>query len=152
VERHDFDLHEMLDRLLRPHREGAGARGLTVECVYGPGTEVVSADPQQIEQVLLNLIHNALQAMARGGTLTVTTEARDAHVRITFEDTGEGIPEAAMAKIFQPFFTTKHRGSGLGLSIVRKIAEAHGGTVEVRSRPGEGTAATVVIPVREPGR
>ncbi len=84
--------------------------------------------------------------MPQGGTLTVTSRNVDRSVVITFEDSGEGIPAADMPRIFQPFFTTKHRGSGLGLPIVQKIIEAHGGTVEVRSKPGKGTSAIVTIP------
>lgn len=146
LERQLFDLHELLDRLLRLYKDECEARGVTVERIYGPGTSRLTADPRQIEQVLLNLLHNALQAMTDGGTLTVITRAADGSTVITLKDSGKGIPAADLPKILQPFFTTKHRGSGLGLPIVKKIAEAHGGTIQVASELGAGTTATVKIP------
>jgi signal transduction histidine kinase len=141
-----FDLHELLDRLLRLYKDESDAKGVAVHRIYESGTGRLTADPRQMEQVFLNLIHNALQAMPDGGTLTVTARVSGRSIEITFSDTGKGIPTADLPKIFQPFFTTKHRGSGLGLSIVRKISEAHGGSVEIRTDPGKGTSATVIIP------
>jgi signal transduction histidine kinase len=140
------DLHETLDRLLRTYKDEADASGITVQRIYGPGTGTVEADPQQIEQVFLNLLHNAFQAMEGGGTLTVSTQAGPGSVRVTFQDTGKGIAAADLQRVFQPFFTTKHRGSGLGLSIVRKIIQAHGGMIELASEPGRGTTATLTLP------
>jgi len=145
--RREFDLHEMLDRLLRMYKDQSDAAGVTVQRVYEPGTGRLLADPTQMEQVFLNLIHNALQAMENGGTLRVHTQTEDGWVRISFADSGKGIPRGDLGRIFQPFFTTKHRGSGLGLPIVLKIAEAHGGRVEIASELGRGTMATVTIPL-----
>jgi len=145
VSRQPFDLHEMLDRLLKLYKEQADVSGITVHRIYGPGTSELVADLQQMEQVFLNLIHNAVQAMEEGGTLTVSTYLKNGDIVIVFEDTGKGIAETDFVRIFQPFFTTKHRGSGLGLPIVKKILEAHEGTVEVRSRQGKGTAARVKL-------
>jgi signal transduction histidine kinase len=144
-----FDLHDMLDRLIKMYKDEAEAAQITIHRVYGPGTGRISADPQQMEQVFFNLIHNAIQAMEQGGTLTVATQATRAATVISFRDTGKGVPEADLGRIFQPFFTTKHRGSGLGLPIVKKIIDAHGGSVEVTSTPGEGTAATISLPFTE---
>ena len=141
-----FDLHELLDRLLRTYKEHADRLGVTVERIYGPSTGHMHADPRQMEQVFLNLIYNALQAMEGGGTLTVSTRAEESNIVITLSDTGKGIPETDMPKILQPFFTTKHRGSGLGLSIVKKVSEAHGGSIEIVSVVGQGTTVTVSIP------
>ena len=141
-----FDLHELLDRLLRLYKDESDSQGVAVHRIYESGTGRLTADPRQMEQVFLNLIHNALQAMPDGGTLTVTARVSGRSIAITFSDTGKGISTADLPKIFQPFFTTKHRGSGLGLSIVRKISEAHGGSVEIRTDPGKGTSATVIIP------
>jgi signal transduction histidine kinase len=142
-------LHDVLDRLLRSYQDGADVAGITVQRIYGPGTGTVEADPQQLEQVFLNLIHNAFQAMEHGGTLTVATYAEPGAVRVRFADTGKGISPAELQRVFQPFYTTKHRGSGLGLPIVKKIVQAHGGTVEIESEPGRGTAATLTLPAPE---
>lgn len=146
LERRPFDAHELLDRLLKLYRDQCDAQNVVVQRVYGPKTGPLNADPGQMEQVFLNLIHNALQAMPDGGTLTVITRAGDGGVGITFEDTGRGIPPSELPKVHQPFFTTKHRGSGLGLPIVKKIAEAHGGELRIASEVGKGTSASVVIP------
>lgn len=144
-----FDLHDMLDRLIKMYKDEADAARITINRVYGPGTGRLVADPQQMEQVFFNLIHNAIQAMEEGGTLTVATQATRAVTVISFQDTGKGVPKDDMGRIFQPFFTTKHRGSGLGLPIVKKIIEAHGGFIDVNSTQGEGTAATISLPCTE---
>jgi signal transduction histidine kinase len=145
-----FDLHELLDRLLRGCKETADASGITVHRIYGPGSGRLRADPQQLEQVFLNLIQNALQAMEQeGGTLTLTTGVAGGEMVVEFRDTGGGMPEGVLSRVFQPFYTTRHRGSGLGLPIVRKIVEAHDGSIEVTSAPGQGCAATVRLPLQE---
>jgi len=149
LRRRSFDLHDLLDRLLRVHEDESEAYNVTVRRSYGPGAGKVVADPDQMEQLFLNLIHNALQAMTGGGTLTIDTRAVNGEVVVTLEDAGKGIPASDLPKVLQPFFTTKHRGSGLGLSIVKKITEAHGGALEIRSELGCGTTVTVAIP--DPG-
>ena len=141
-----FDLHEMLDRLLRMYEDQAEAARITIERSYGPGTTRLTADPQQMEQVFFNLLQNAIQAMEDGGTLTVTTAATTGEIAISFRDTGPGVAPSNLARVFQPFFTTKHRGSGLGLPIVKKIVEAHRGSIELASTAGRGTAATLRLP------
>jgi len=140
------DLNELLDRLLRVYKEEIDASGITVQRIYGPGTGSIEADPEQLEPVFLNLLHNAFQAMDDGGTLTVATQADSGAVRLSFCDTGKGIAAADLQRVFQPFFTTKHRGSRLGLPIGRKIVQAHGGMIEIASEPGRGTTVTLTLP------
>ncbi len=110
-----------------------------------------SVDRDQISQLLLNLIRNAIDAMPNGGRLTVATRAFPGDGRGSVEvrviDTGEGMDESEKSRIFEPFFTTKGDGSGLGLPICQGIAEAHGGRIEVESRPGDGTTFSVKLPV-----
>ncbi|MBI4525546.1 MAG: MASE1 domain-containing protein [Deltaproteobacteria bacterium] len=118
----------------------------------------IHADPQQLEQVFINLFLNALDAMAQGGTLTVkaaaTSESQDGGKReatITVADTGMGIDIEDMRQIFRPFFTSKKgRGLGLGLSVCERIIKNHRGTIEVESRPGQGATFTIRLPVQEP--
>ena len=107
-------------------------------------------DRTQIEQVIKNIVINAVQAMPHGGTLTVTAECQREQdiLDIHFADTGVGISAAKIDKICTPFFTTKTKGTGLGLAIVRKIVETHGGRLVVRSTPGEGSTFTVQLPVQ----
>ena len=107
--------------------------------------------PSQLNQVFLNLLVNAGQAIEDYGTITVSTAQRGGFVEISVEDTGKGIPEDALPKIFDPFYTTKDvgQGTGLGLSIVYKIVEQHGGVINVDSKPGQGTRFTIALPIEE---
>lgn len=120
----------------------------------------VFGDPVQLEQVLLNLLINARQAMlGKGGSLTLKASRAEngQEAKIQVIDTGPGIPDRLLPKIFQPFFTTKgtakpgeHRGTGLGLSICKEIVEHHGGRITVESTVGKGTVFTIFLPTREP--
>ena len=107
-------------------------------------------DRAQMEQVVKNIVINAVQAMPHGGTLTVATRCRPDQdiVNIDFTDTGVGISAAKIDKICTPFFTTKTKGTGLGLAIVRKIVETHGGRMVIQSTPGEGSTFTVQLPIQ----
>jgi signal transduction histidine kinase len=111
----------------------------------------VMADPEKMQQVIMNLCQNAVQAMPRGGSLIVRVDkplrspATTAFFRIA--DTGIGIDKENITKIFDPFFTTKENGTGLGLAIVKKFIESHAGTIEVQSQPGKGTEFTVYLPL-----
>jgi signal transduction histidine kinase len=100
-----------------------------------------------VRQAVLNVIVNALQAMPEGGRLTVRTRAEDDEAVLEIEDTGAGIPDEVRARIFEPFFTTKASGTGLGLAVVRRIVEGHGGTVVVRSGAGGGTVFGLKFPL-----
>jgi signal transduction histidine kinase len=95
---------------------------------------------------MLNLVQNALDAMPQGGTLTLVGQRTATHVQLHVRDTGIGIPTEQLAKIFEPLYTTKPGGSGLGLYIVREIVAAHGGTLAVESALGCGTTFTMTLP------
>lgn len=111
----------------------------------------VKCMPSQINQVFLNMITNASQAMEDDGTLTIRSVARPNAVEVSFEDTGSGIPDDVLPKIFDPFFTTKPvgEGTGLGLSIVHKIIQGHGGAIRVKSQVGKGTTFFVELPIAQ---
>ncbi|RMF90215.1 MAG: hypothetical protein D6733_04425, partial [Methanobacteriota archaeon] len=118
---------------------------------YGRGLPKILADPDQMERVFTNIIVNAFQAMPEGGTLTITTGKDDGNLSITFSDTGVGISEEDLPRVFEPLFTSKTKGIGLGLALSKQIVEGHGGTIEVSSEKGVGTTFTVRLPVtREP--
>jgi two-component system NtrC family sensor kinase len=109
-----------------------------------PGLPRLRIDIHQIQQVLINLMLNAIQAMEDGGTLSIRTFSEDRDgVGIEVRDTGMGIPTAHLKKIFDPFFTTKSEGTGLGLSISAKILENHGATIDVVSEAGKGSTFTI---------
>jgi signal transduction histidine kinase len=127
--------------LLAPDAERAGVR-LHLELSQElPG---LSADPDRLQHVLLNLARNALEAMPNGGALTLRVRPGERTVQIDVADTGPGFP--SNAPVFDAFFTTKANGTGLGLSIVHRIVTDHGGTVRVRSKPGD-TCFTVALPL-----
>lgn len=112
----------------------------------------VECYPNRLNQVFMNLIHNAVQAMDAGGTLTVRSISEDDTVRIEIEDSGKGIPPDVVERIFDPGFTTKGRrvGMGLGLAITRQIVDHHGGEISVESAVGQGTLFRIWLPVRLP--
>lgn len=145
------DLGQLVVEAVTVARAGRpDAEHVVVELAFEPGLPPARVDPDQLEQVLLNLIANGLDAClaARSGAaprLTIRT-AGGAGCTITVADTGPGLEPADLARIFEPFFTRKPGGTGLGLAVTRRIVEAHGGRVVVQSRPGEGSAFTVVLP------
>ena len=96
-----------------------------------------------------NLIRNAVQAMPDGGRLTLSSRADAEWVRVSCRDTGVGIPPENLERIFEPLFTTKAKGIGLGLALVKTLVEAHGGTIKVESEPGTGSTFTVHLPLGE---
>jgi len=107
----------------------------------------LNADAAMLRQALLNLALNACQAMPEGGTLRITCRpTSNGRVEIEVEDTGVGIPPEHLQKIFDLYFTTKEKGSGIGLSMVYRIVQLHDGEIEVQSTPGRGTRFTLVIP------
>lgn len=103
-------------------------------------------DPQMMRRVLTNLFLNAVQAMPRGGKLTVRVSKSGETILISVRDTGRGIPDEILPKLFNPLFTTKTRGQGLGLATCKRLVEAHGGTITVESQVGKGTTFTVNMP------
>jgi signal transduction histidine kinase len=109
----------------------------------------VAFDPLQFHQVFINLFRNALEAMPQGGELRITSRLRDGQAEITISDTGEGMPPEVVAKIFQPYFTTKEQGSGLGLAICQGIIQEHGGCLLAGSAPGRGASFTIQLPLEE---
>jgi signal transduction histidine kinase len=120
--------------------------GVTVSRDVATGLPPVLADRDQVLQVLLNLVSNALDAMPRGGTLAISARPTGEGVAFAVADTGEGIAAEDLARVFEPYFTTKEGGTGLGLAIARRIAEEHGGRLEVASAPGRGAAFTLTLP------
>ncbi len=106
-------------------------------------------DPDRIQQVFLNVIKNAIHAMPKGGTLKIQTEGKEKLCMIHFQDTGVGIPSDTIPRIFDAYYTTREEGSGLGLMIVHQIIKEHGGRIEVKSKPNQGTTFTVLLPIRK---
>ena len=123
---------------------------VTVKLELREGLPALKADTFQLEQVLGNLLTNAIQAMPEGGTLTVGTDRLDGRLIATVRDTGAGIRPENLEQVFEPLFTTKARGIGLGLAICKTLIENHGGTISVESAVGEGTTFTLSLPLTAP--
>ena len=129
---------------LRPELEKGR---VTVRTDFRADLPAMPLDANQMKQAFYNLIRNACQAMPDGGTLTVETTFNDCEVRVSFTDTGRGISAENMHHLFQPFFTTRGSGTGLGLMIVRRIVREHGGEIDIESRVGKGTRFTLFLPL-----
>jgi signal transduction histidine kinase len=130
-------------------------RRITINKKLSPSISQITADLNQIRQVLINMFINAAQSMPKGGELIVATEKIKFKewIQISISDTGEGIEKENINKIFNPFFTTKkHEGTGLGLSISLSYIKNHNGEITVDSRPGEGTTFIIKLPMRQKGR
>jgi PAS domain S-box-containing protein len=142
-------LNEVVVKTLELLQPELNNRGLQVKSRLARQLPITPIDPRQIQQVLVNLIKNAMQAMTRGGTLTLQTGESSDGIWVSVADTGGGIPQEQINRIFEPFFTTKEKGSGLGLMIVQRIVRAHGGRIELESQVGRGTTFRIWLPLHE---
>jgi len=141
-------LQEVIENSLEMFHERVSNYRIQVHTQLEPDCPKVYADTDQMNQVLINLIMNAVHAMSEGGTLRIGLDQEKEMVKLTVSDTGHGIPNEVLNKIFDPFFTTKEfgKGTGLGLTVVKGIIEEHHGTITVESQEGKGTTFTVLLP------
>jgi two-component system sensor histidine kinase HydH len=147
LSRSPVDIAGLLEESLKQIERQVTDRGCALQRQIADDLGTISADPDRLRQVLLNLYLNALEAMEEGGRLSVEAErVDDGFVCIRVVDTGSGIEADQLAHIFDPYFTTKSSGTGLGLAIAHNISEAHGGKITVRSRPGRGTSVSLLLP------
>jgi signal transduction histidine kinase len=153
----DVAVQKLVDEVMLVLARDPQKDGIALRVQIQPGL-LVHGDPIQLEQVMLNLLINARQAMlGHGGALTIKAADEGGSIKIQVIDTGPGIPERLLSKIFQPFFTTKDasrkgeaRGTGLGLAICKEILEHHNGRIEVASELGKGTTFTITLPPPDP--
>src|SRR5579862_949287 len=146
-----ISLNEVVEKTLDLLKPELDNRGLNVRTKLASRLPAAPADATQMQQVLVNLVKNAMQAMSRGGTLTLQTGEGAEGVWVSVADTGSGIPQEQINRIFEPFFTTKKRGTGLGLMIVQRIVRAHGGKIELESHAGRGATFRIWLPLQAPG-
>ena len=156
-------LHEILDHSLRLVQPQLESRGIVLDRSFQASPDMVNGDDYGLEQAFVNLLANAMEAIGEKGTLSVATERTAANtdppdgvfremagaaaqLRVTIKDTGVGIPAANMGHMFQPFFTTKPTGTGLGLVITRQIVQEHRGSLTVQSQQGQGTTFQITLP------
>ncbi len=150
VDRQPVEINTVITDALALVEKQLHRAGVEVQCRLGAGMPPVLGHANALQQVILNLLTNAGQALGDHGTIRVVTAADAGRVTVEVADDGPGIPPDALAHIFDPFFTTKPTGTGLGLSVSYGIVRDHGGTVTVRSEPGLGTVFTVSLPVLRP--
>ena len=133
------NVRDVLDATLRLLEPDLAQREIALARTMPKAVPEVFLDAQQLEQVFFNLIKNAMDAVSDGGRIGVTVTTDDAWVNVSVLDNGAGIPAPMLGRIFDPYVTTKEKGNGLGLMIVRRIVQAHGGTITCASHEGEGT-------------
>jgi len=144
------DIHALISDALNGFRENCEQEGIDINTDMSDGTPTVSADKEQLKLALGSLFENAIEAMASSPSkrLTVKSDLEDDRVNIDIRDTGRGIPKEKIKNIFDPFFTSKTSGPGLGLTLASKIIQEHRGSISVESEPEQGTCVTVSLPVK----
>jgi two-component system C4-dicarboxylate transport sensor histidine kinase DctB len=143
LERADFG--QLVDDIVDELRDDAGMRDVEI-AFERPSELLLDLDPTGIRAVLLNLVRNAAEALDRRGQIHVRVERDEHWCRLRVRDRGPGIPEELREKVFEPFFTTRHHGSGLGLAVARNTVDRHGGHLRLEPAPGGGTDAVVELP------
>jgi signal transduction histidine kinase len=146
LERGPVELAPYLQDLAGLAASDAAGRGVRVAVAVEPAEARVVADADKLRRALLNLVRNGIQAMPEGGELRLEARLSGGRVVLSVRDTGVGMSEEVRREIFTPFFTTRERGSGLGMAFVKRIVEEHGGEVGVESVPGAGTTVTLTLP------
>ncbi len=144
------DVPEVLGRVLDGDRESPARRGVVVEMVAEEGISPIWADEGLLEVAFRNVFENSLDAMPGGGTIEVSVAARGGGLAVVFRDTGVGIASEELPNVFEPFYTSKTRGTGLGLTTVYRIVCDHGGDVAVSSVVGSGTEVVITLPLGSP--
>ncbi|PIU31748.1 MAG: hypothetical protein COT06_06490 [Syntrophobacteraceae bacterium CG07_land_8_20_14_0_80_61_8] len=151
MEKHRFQLNEVIERVVSLSRHKMELQGLTLNLELDPRLPEITGDPGEIQQCVINLLFNAMEAIPGTGTVTIRTQLDQTHrqVRLEVEDTGVGVPQDKRSQIFEPFFTTKSqdKGVGLGLSVVYGIIKEHQGTVYVKSELGQGSTFIIRFPL-----
>ena len=147
------DVADIIEDSMKVVSQAAAERNITLGR-HGPSRLMLEADRRALKQVFLNLLANAVKFTRDGGSVDVHLSRTRGHVRIAIKDTGIGIPDADIAKLGRPFeqvenqFSKSHQGSGLGLAISRALVELHGGTLQIKSREGQGTTVTCTLPAK----
>ncbi|MDR3160579.1 MAG: ATP-binding protein [Spirochaetaceae bacterium] len=147
IDLREGNINAVIEELIKFVGYELEAAYITCALELGEDLPRLEFDERYIKQALFNLIKNAIAAMPEGGSLTIKTEVKDEEVRITLSDTGVGISDENLSKIFEPYFSTKENGSGLGLTLVYKIIREHQGEIAVKSKEGAGTCFTIMLPI-----
>lgn len=147
-EMNELNLVDLAEEVLRFQEAELGDRQIDVNVEVNESLPLILGDRGQVKQVFFNLIKNAMEAMSPGGRLKILTRSDDEFVYVQFIDTGSGIAEEDLSRVFQAYYTTKKEGNGLGMMIVQRIMRDHGGQIGIESRRGTGTVITLQFPQR----
>jgi signal transduction histidine kinase/CheY-like chemotaxis protein len=143
------DINSSIESIVSIIEHQFGIEGVTIKRTYAPGLPLIMIDDEQLQEVFMNLLNNAKDAMSGGGEISVNTSVAGEAIKIDFSDKGCGMPEEVIKHIFEPFFTTKEKGNGLGLSVCYGIIKAHNGELVFDSKPGQGTTVSIFLPIKE---
>jgi len=148
-EKKKTDINQLVEESIYFFKSRCNKEGIELSTTFEPDLPIILVDPVQIEQVLINIIVNAMQAMPEGGKLDIQTRSNNGNLNIIIKDTGHGMSKDVIEKIFNPFFTTKKNGKGigLGLSVVKGIIDSHNGNIKVESKPDKGTQFEIILPI-----
>ena len=144
-------VESLIDPVLALASHTAGEASIVLGKILSPGLSPIQGDPEQLKQVILNLTLNAIQAMPEGGEITLSARRDGERIVIEVADEGTGMPEGEIDRIFDPFYTTKDTGTGLGLSVAYQIIAQHHGTITARRNPDKGMTFTIWLPLVQPG-
>ncbi len=144
IEVKEVDINQIVHKVVQAT---VPPQNVEISTSLAPDLTSVMADASQLEQIFPNLIANAIQAMPDGGTLSLSTDQKENFIEVRVADTGAGIPDENLDKVFEPLFTTKAKGVGLGLAIVKRLVERQSGVIQVESQVGKGTTFTVKLPI-----
>jgi signal transduction histidine kinase/HAMP domain-containing protein len=148
LQKQEFDIRKAINDVIELVKIQARGNKIEIRTEFS-GDPLLAGDKNQLKQVFINIVNNAFHAMGDKGTLEITVTSDEEKVYISFKDTGPGIKEEVLKRVFEPFFSTKdERGTGIGLSVSYKIIQVHNGTIEVESAPGKGAAFTITLPRR----
>lgn len=152
VELRDCSLREELETIVTLVARDAHDRGIFLRLEQGAEQGIIRGDGEKLRQAFLNIVINALQATPSGGTVAIVLEKGETGFEVSFRDSGSGVTSDNLQRIFEPFYTTKPDGTGLGLAVTRKIIEGHGGILAIESEVCKGTTVTVTLPQKSEGK
>ncbi|MFH1799393.1 MAG: ATP-binding protein [Candidatus Omnitrophota bacterium] len=150
-EQKETDMNQSIESVTKLIEHQFSLSDIEIKKNLNKNLPIITIDEKQIQEVLMNLLNNAKEAMPDGGTIDISTSLEQDFLRIDIKDSGIGMSEETRSKLFEPFFTTKEKGTGLGLSVCHGIVKAHNGELKLESQPGKGTLATVLLPIRGGG-
>ena len=149
LEKKELNINKLISEVLLLFDNDLTQKGVSISTSFGEGIPLICVDRRKLEEVFVNTIINAIHAMEKGGNLTVQTEYSQEKVpktiKVAIRDTGKGISSDVLEKVFDPFFSTKTVGSGLGLTVAREILKRHNSTIGIQSEIGKGTIVTVEL-------